>query len=202
MSPRFADALAASGFQHRASFEPDGQVVYRLADGSGHVRLARRKWDALGDRFKAELVPIRKDTTCLTIGLFPAIFIYVVTIGLYPGVVLLAGLFLGPVAIHLIHSRRVQQAAARIEAELVRFPRCPGPPCDPRRAPRWLHIACMILVGPPLIVAVIGQIGGPDTFRGTPWSGKGIGIAGLVALILIALRIGWPFLGPLLARRR
>jgi hypothetical protein len=205
MSPGFADALAAGGFQHRASFEPGGQVVYRLADGSGHVRLARLKWDALGDRFAAELVPVRRRTFWLSLALFPAIFLFGMTIGQvlpYAGVAILAGIFLGPLAIYLRHSRKVQEAAARIEAELERFPLCPAPPRDPRREPRWLQMAFLILVGPPLIIGIIGEIGGPDTFRGTPLVGKGIGPAEVVALLLIALRLAWPRLGPLLARRR
>ena len=204
MSPGFAEALATSGFRHRATFQEDGWVVYRLADGSRHVRLTRLEWDRLGREFDAAMASTRRSTFWISLGLLPGIFLFAMTIGQYlwfAGVVVLVAFFGGPIAIYLRHSYRVKRVAARIEARLSGCEEGFRPERDVRREPRWLQVAFLILVGPSLLIGLIGEIGGPDTFRGTPLMGSGIGTFETVAILLIALRLAWPRLAPRLARR-
>ncbi|HEX9963950.1 MAG TPA: hypothetical protein VGB04_03100 [Allosphingosinicella sp.] len=204
MSPGFAEALATSGFRHRATFREDGWVVYRLADGSRHVRLTRSAWDRLGGEFDAGMAATRRRTFWLSLGLLPGILLFAMTIGQYlpfAGLMVLVAFFGGPIAIYLRHSARVQQVSARIEAKLSGCDEGVRPEADVRREPRWLQIAFLLLVGPSLLIGLIGEIGGPDTFRGTPLMGSGIGTFETVALLLIALRLAWPRLAPRLARR-
>jgi hypothetical protein len=203
MNPAFADALATSGFRHRAALDAEGMVVYRLADGSRHVRLTRLEWEALGREFEADRAASRRRTFWLQIGLFPCILLFAMLFGeLVPfaGLMILVGIFGGPIAIYLRHSAKVQQAAARIEAKLAGYGEAVRPERDVRREPRWLEIAFLILVGPPLLIGLIGEMGGPDTFRGTPLMGSGVGAFEIAALILIALRLAWPRLALWLAR--
>lgn len=204
MTPGFAEALATSGFRHRATFLEDGWVVYRLADGSRHVRLPRSEWDRLGREFDSDMAGTRRRTFWLSVGLLPGILLFAMTIGQYlpfAGIMVLIAFFGGPIAIYLRHSARVQRVAARIESKLSGCDEGIRPGRDVRREPRWLEIALLVMVGPSLLVALIGEIGGPDTFRGTPLMGTRVGTFEIVAFLLIALRLAWPRLAPRLARR-
>ena len=118
----FSRRLAESGFEHRAVEAPGGVIVYRLADGSGHVSLQRHEWDALRTEFtlKARAV-VRRARWCY-VGLFPGIFIFAMTIGqILPGAGLLVvgGIFLGPPGIYLWQSYRVKWAAKAVEEKLA-----------------------------------------------------------------------------------
>jgi hypothetical protein len=184
----FSRALTESGFRHRATAVGGGRVVYRLADGSGHVVLDADEWDAVGEHFRMEVRPVGRTTTWLSIGLFPAIFVFAMTIGqILPGagILVLAGIFLGPIAIYLWQSHRIKHIACAIEKELARLPRAAAPPPAPAgRPPRWLEIAFMLLVGPGLIIQVYGSLN-PTAFRNSPWTGMHldwVGIAGFAVL--------------------
>lgn len=205
MDSKFSEQLARSGFAHRATESSDGSVVYRLADRSGSVRVPIQVWNRLGEEFETALAPSRKRTRWLSIALFPAILIFGMTVAGYipfGGVLILIGIFLGPIAIYLMHSRDVQTVTRSIEERLKSYPRCPAAQPDAIRFPRVLEIAFMVLVGPHLLLAIIGQIGGPDTFRGTPLSGIGIGAFQMLALGLIAIRLLWPRIAPMLTGSR
>jgi hypothetical protein len=205
LNPGFSDALAASGFVHRASFQGDGTIVYRLSNGSGHVLVQGAEWHRLGRDFKSRMAPVRRRTRKLCIGLPPATFLFGMTLAqLLPfgGAMILGAIFLGPLAICLWHSRQVQRISRAIEEELANLPRSEAVERDPRREPRWFEIAFMVLVGPHLLVSIVGEMGGPDFFRGTPFRGAGVGMAEIVAILLIALRMIWPRIGPRLARAR
>ena len=94
----FPRRLAASGFEHRATPEPDGRIVYRLADRSGHVRFERAEWDRLIEEFSTRVRDIQRGTRKWLIGLFPGIFLFGMTIGqVLPGAGLLIvlGIFFG-----------------------------------------------------------------------------------------------------------
>jgi hypothetical protein len=135
----------------------------------------------------------------------PATFIFAMTAGQalpFSGLLILAGIFLGPLAIYLRHSRHVQRISRVVEAELARFPRCGHFERDIHPKPRWLEVGLMMLVGPHLIISVIGQVGGPDMFRGTPLSGSNIGPLQLAAFLLIAVRLKWKHISAWLARHR
>lgn len=183
----FSRALAQTGFRHRATLLPGGRVIYRLADRSGHVALGAHEWEALGERFEAQVRPVGRKTTWLSIALFPAIFVFGMTIAqILPGagILILAGIFLGPIAIYLWQSYRIKHIAGAIEKELAGRPRVAAPPAPPTRAPRWLEIACLLLVGPGLIVQIYGSLN-PDAFRNTPWTGMHLGWGGIAGFAIL-----------------
>jgi hypothetical protein len=191
----FSRALAQTGFQHRATVLAGGRVIYRLADGSGHVGLSACEWEAAGEQFEAQVRPVGRKTFWLSIGLFPAIFVFGMTIAqILPGagILILAGILLGPIAIYLWQSYRIKHIARAIEQELARLPRVAAVPAPASRPPRWLEIACILLVGPGLIVQIYGSLN-PDAFRNTPWTGMHLGWAGLA---------GFAVLGAMLFYRR
>ena len=205
MNPEISDVLAATGFAHRAAVQSDGSVIYRLADGSGHVRLPAAEWHRLGREFEARTASVRKRTRWLRIGLLPATFLYGMTFAQvlpFGGILILAAIFLGPLVICFSHAREVGKASNAVENALAGFARSRPARRDPRRVPRWLEILFLVLVGPHLLIALAGELGGPDTFRGTPFSGTDVGPMEAIAFILIAVRIAWPFLGPRLVGAR
>jgi len=184
----FSRALAQTGFQHRATLLPGGRVLYRLADGSGHVALGADEWEAVGAHFRTQVRPVGRKTIWLSIGLFPAIFVFGMTIAqILPGagILILAGIFLGPLAIYLWQSYRIKHIARAIETELARLPRVAAPPPQAWRPPRWLEVACIVLVGPGLIVQVYGSLN-PDAFRNTPWTGMHLDWAGMAGFAVLA----------------
>lgn len=190
----FSRALTRSGFQRRATAVGQGLVVYRLADGSGHVGLPAREWDAFGDDFVEAARPIGRTAMWLTIGLLPAAFIFGMTVmHIVPGGgwIMIAAVFLGPPAIYLWQSYRIKAVARSIEVKLMLKPLVEAPPSTPTRPPRWLEVAFLLLVGPGLIIQVYGSFN-PDAFRNTPWSGMsidGFGVAGFA--VLGAMLVYW-----------
>lgn len=203
LSYALSEALATSGFKSRATLRGDGAVVYRLSNGSGHVLVRQAEWNRLSGQFEAQIAPVRRRTRQLYLGLFPATFIFGMTIGQYlpfAGLIIVAAVFLGPITIYLWQARQVQRVSRSIENSLATFPRSPAAFQRSRRVPRWFEIVFLVLVGPDLVIGIVGEIGGPDFFRGTPLWGSGIGPVEAVSLILIALRLCWPRVAPRLAR--
>jgi hypothetical protein len=190
LSTGFSRQLTESGFRHRATRISGGRVVYRLADGSGHVGLGADEWDALGAYFAAQARPVGRTVIYWSIGLFPAIFVFGMTLAqVLPGggLIILAGVFLGPPAIYLWQSHRIKAIAREIETELARRQRVAAAPAGESRPPRWLGIAFMLLVGPGLIVQVYGSFN-PDAFRNTPWTGMHLGWGGIAGFaVLVAM---------------
>jgi hypothetical protein len=199
LSLGFSRALTGSGFEHRATILPDRRVVYRLADGSGYVGLPFRDWQALGQRFQAEAKPILRRAKIATACIIPGLIAYMIamgsiayvidssTFGAVGAVGFLITLWFGPLVIYLWQSHRIKRLGQAMEAELARCPRVEAPPPVPSRPPRWLQIAGIYLIGPGLIIATVGEIGGPDTFRNTPLSGIGLGPLGYAAFAIIAV---------------
>jgi hypothetical protein len=202
-SLRIADVVHSSGFQHRANVLPDGSVVYQLADGSGSVALTRAKWDAIGEAFALEIAHFRKRARKMLWLVFPATFAVALTVGQfvpYAAILILLGVYGGPLAIYLWYSAKVGSAAKSAESRLKTFPKTASLKAPVGKIPRAIRIASFMLVGPYLIIAAIGQIGGPDTFRNTPFKGANIGWIEMVALCLIAFQLLWPVLAPKLLR--
>jgi len=192
----FSRSLARSGFRHRATILPGGRVVYRLVDGSGHVALRREEWEEVGATFAEAAAPVARRVNRLSVALYPAIFLFAVTFGqVVPGawLIVVLGIFFGPLAIYLWQSHRIAAISRLIEAELARLPRVAEPPADPRRAPLGLQILAMLVVGPGLLVQLYGSYD-PNAYRNTPWSGahfdwKGwLGVAILCALAFYSIR--------------
>lgn len=184
----FSRRLAESGFEHRATEAPGGRIVYRLADGSGHVSLQRHEWDALRTEFTlAARAVVRRARYCY-IGLFPGIFVFAMTIGqVLPGAGLLIvlGIFFGPPAIYLWQSYRVKWAAKAVEEKLAFRNRVAPPPPVPFRLPRWIEIASFVLVGPHLLIEIYGSID-PDAYRNTPLLGTELDWTSAVSFAILA----------------
>lgn len=205
LEPNFSEFLATSGFAHRATFQADGSVIYRLGDRSGAVLVARNDWQRLSRDFALRMTPVRKRTRQLNIRLLPATFVFGMTVGQYlpfSGLLIIAAIFLGPLFIYWRHSRQVKTFCGMAENELVTYPQCVAAEQDLRREPRWLEIAFMVLVGPHLLIALVGEIGGPDLFRGTPIQGVSVGAVEIITFLLLGLRLAWPRVGPRLAQFR
>ena len=205
LSPGFADALNRSDLTRRAAVRPDGQIAYARADGSGHVVASQLEWREQLARYDAHLKPIRRRTLWWSIGLFPGILLFGMTVGQvvpFAGVLILAAMFGGPLVIYLRHSRAVRRIAAEIDRELAVGETCPAPARASFVLPRWFEIAFLLLVGPDLLLSVVGEIGGPDTYRGTPLWGTDLGALEIVGGVLIAVRLLWPRLTKHLAARR
>jgi hypothetical protein len=208
----FSRRLAESGFEHRASEGPGGRIVYRLADGSGHVSVERHEWDALLTEFTLAARAAVRQARWAFVFLFPGIFIFGMTIAqILPGggLFIVLGIFFGPPGIYLWQSYRVKGAAKAVEEKLTFRKRVSAPPPVPFKLPRWVEIASFVLVGPHLLIEIYGTIN-PDAYRNTPLLGtsldwtSAISFAILAAVIYFKVRgsdfswrheINWPFLG-------
>jgi hypothetical protein len=185
----FSRQLAKINLKDRALI-CDGEIVYRLADKSGHVSLPPAEWHGVIGGFDQESKLILRRARRLLFGLFPGILVFGMTLGqILPGagILILAAFFLGPPAIYLWQSNRVQRLAAAIDAELARRPRVAAPCVPSPHAPRWLEIAFVLLFGPHLILEVYGSFD-PHAFDGTPLMGTQLswpGIAGFAVLAAI-----------------
>lgn len=103
---------------------------------------------------------------------------------------LLAFLFLGPAGYYLVHSHHVGRVVAAIEATLAQRSRIDAPATPLWAVPLWLNILCLILVGPHLIFALIGQLQ-PSFFNNTPLSGSHLDPLAIVGFIVITARFAW-----------
>ena len=195
----FSRGLARINFKHRATVG-SGRVTYRLADGSGHVGLETSEWRALTARFEDESRVVLRTAKLALLALFPVIFAYVMTLGqIMPGggIIIVAGIFLGPPGIYLWQSHKVARIARNIDAELARRPKVAAPLTSQPRAMRGLEIAALLLVGPHLILQVYGSLN-PDAYRNTPLLGTELDwsdIAGfliLATILLLRWRPRWP----------
>jgi hypothetical protein len=202
-SLRISDVVHQSGFEHRANVLSDGNVVYRLIDGSGSVKLPKDNWNAIGDGFSREIAYFRKRATKMLWLLFPATFAIALTAGQFfqwTGILILLGIYGGPLAIYFWYSAKVAKAAKSAEAQLKAFPKTESVTAPAGKIPRAIRIASFLLVGPYLLIAIIGAIGGPQTFRKTPFTGAHVGWLEMVAIGLIAFQLTWPLLAPKLSR--
>ena len=191
----FASALHRTGFLHRATPTQDGHVVYRLSDSSGHVRVPRREWDQIGELFEKETKAIRRRALIRILLLIPAVLVFGLTIGQvlpWSGLLIVIAFFGGPPANYLWQSYEVKKVSRAVEVTLAKYPRTYAAQPTPERPPRWLDIACIFLVGPWLVLALAGEIGGPDTYRNTPLKGMHLNWEAWVAIGVLTLRLAWP----------
>jgi hypothetical protein len=184
----FSRRLAESGFEHRASEGPDGRIVYRLADGSGHVSLDPHEWNSLTAAFSAEAKAIVRQALWCGGFLFPGIFVFGMTIGqVLPGagLIIVLGIFFGPPGLYLWQSYRVKWAARALEQKLAFRRRVSAPPPVPFRLPRWIEIASFVLVGPHLLIEIYGTIN-PDAYRNTPLLGTELDWMSAISFAILA----------------
>lgn len=208
----FSRQLARMRFHNRATPLPSGDMVYRLADGSGHVQLSAEEWDAVGRFFKQDTGASAR-RAYVGIALWPVAFVALVmmlglppiaaVLGVIPGlhmIVVMTALVGLPVAVYLRHSAHVQTTVRIIEDELGAMPRVPAPLRDPARVPPWLDFVMMLFLGPHLFIAIVGSID-PGQLEGTPLQGSHIDVVAILGFAVIALRVLWPRLAPMLAAK-
>jgi len=207
----FSRQYAGLRLAHRAAPQPDGAVVYRLADGSGHVRLPAGEWDEIATWFRKAT---RGDYIRAQIGLVlcvPAFVLLCIILNIPPikaaltifprevvSWTVLAALPGFPIAVYFWLLRSVGRVEKSIETELSSRPRVPAPRRDKARLPLWVDVAIALLAGPHLVFAVIGSLS-PGFFDDTPLSGSHIDLFAGAAFALIAARLIWP---RLVARQR
>ena len=183
----FSRDLAKINFKDRATIE-GGRVTYRLADGSGHVGLDAVEWRSLNDELDARSGEVLRKAKKRLFLLFPCIFVYGMTLGqVMPGagLIIVAGIFVGPPGIYLWQSHRIERILREIEEVLAARQKVVAPPPAPWRVPRWLEIVCAVLVGPHLILEVFGSIY-PEAYRNTPLLGTSLNWTSLVSFSVIA----------------
>ena len=124
--------------------------------------------------------------------------------GTFVRFIVLAAVWLGPITIYLRHSYAVKRVTKAADDRLAGLPGCEPGKAEPRRIVRFIDLAFKLLAGPALIISLIGEIGGPDVFRGTPLWGADIGPFDVAAMILLAIRVVWSrfLVTPRLAGRR
>lgn len=201
----FSRHYAGLRLAYRASLQPDGHIAYRLADGSGYVRLepdelkeiiAYFRQQTRGSYVKAQFglilcVPAFV-LLCIFLNAPPIKFVWM-QLGLKQVVQwgTLAALPGFPVAVYLWLSRVVERIEKAIEAELSYRERVRAPRRDKKRLPIGIDIAIALLAGPHLVFAVVGSLS-PTIFDDTPLSGTQIDLLAIGAFALIALRLVWP----------
>lgn len=200
----FSRRLARASFQSRISEGPGPALTYRLMDGSGYIRLDREEWAQIGDYFARETRPSVVRAYVGLILTLPAFVLWIsmthvpplsylfallpVSIATCVKIAALPGL---PIAVYLRHSNYTQSVVTTIERELTGRPRVKAPPADPERVPLWLDVLTMLLVGPGLVIAVVGETD-PTSLENTPFDGAHLGPAALAGVSVIALRLLWP----------
>lgn len=183
----FSRDLAKINFKDRATIQ-GGRVTYRLADGSGHVGLDAGEWQSLNDELDARSGEVLRKAKKRLLLLFPGIFVYGMTLGqVMPGagLIIVAGIFLGPPGIYLWQSHRIERISREIEDMLAARQKVVAPPRAPWRVPRWLEIACAVLVGPHLIFEIYGSIN-PEAYRNTPLLGTSLNWTSFFSFSVIA----------------
>lgn len=196
VGPHVPEALARAGFSRRVVRREGSYLIYRLADGSKLVRVSDPEWTALDERFRRQTAPIRRQTYALWFALPFVTFLFGMTAAQvlpFSGLLILAMILLGPLVIYLVYSTRVQRVSSRIEDELRAFPLAAMPITEHTvpQPPRVLEIVALALFGPELLFGLIGEIGGPDIFRNTPWSGSHLGTLELAIASIFAVYVLW-----------
>jgi hypothetical protein len=186
----FSRRLAKINFEDRATIRHD-RVVYRLADGSGHVTLDLYEWRTMLAEFDAECAKVLRIAKRVLVGLLPAILLYTVTLGwVIPGGkwVTIAAFYFGAPGIYLWQSSRIERIARELDGRLAQRPKVAAPLPQPWRVPRWLEILSALLVGPHLLLEVYGSID-PDAYIATPLMGTSLDWTSLISFSVIAVLV-------------
>lgn len=195
LSSDLPSALARSGLTRRVMWRDDQNLIYQLKDNSGSVRLSREEWVRIGKTLEGRLRPARRAATGLWIGLpFGILFFGMTTAHFLPGggLILLMLILLGPFAVYLWYSTRVQRISAEIEDELRKFPVASVPVAQAvTRPPRTLEIIALVLFGPQIFTGILGEIVGPNTFRNTPWTGAHLGKVEIAIMAIFSVYLIW-----------
>lgn len=205
------EEISRSGFRYRAKFMKDGSVVYRTAGRHCFVRLPREDWNRLIEAFETSMTPIRRRTLIASfvhypMALFGLIFLSFILFwmppiaGPVPALFILGVVFGTPIFIFLRHFNVVRRRSKDLEQLLLRYPETEPFLRSVKKPPRIVDVLLIILFGPSLFIAVVGEIGGPDYFRNTPLVGAGIGTTEYVIFALVALRLAGPYFAKSLLR--
>jgi hypothetical protein len=195
--PSLYEAIVRTGFEHRATRQADGSWVYMLRDKSGAVLVPARQWEQIGQAYSRPVRAAKRRAMKIVFGLPVVILVFALFIAqALPHIVAITLLVSGLLGWVLSWMAwlpwKVHQASRIAEASLRQYPKTRPVPLDPKRAPRVLQVVFLVLVGPNLIFSIIGEIGGPDTFRNTPMVGAGMGPFQYAALAVLTLWVLWP----------
>lgn len=193
IEPSLFEAITRTGFVHRGRRRADGSYAYMLRDGSGAVLVPPCEWERIGTAYGETVRKAKKRAIIIVFGLPWAIMAYALLLApILPHIVaitlLLGGLLAWAGSWLTWYPWKVLRASQAAEQRLRRFPPTEPLPLDPARQPRVLQIVFLALVGPNLILSLIGEIGGPDTFRNTPMVGASMGPWQYLAVLVM---IGW-----------
>ncbi len=178
--------LATSGFEARATRVPGGDVIYRLEDRSGHVRVPGPDWDRLQHQLDLDTKAVNRQTRWQIVGLVPAIVMAGLIAPPLAAAFALIGLLPGPWAIYAVRGIRTGRHARAVETALRHYPKAGPPPPVPGRTPRWMKVAIFLLVGPELILQFWGTLN-PDAYAGSPWAGMHLELPGIAGLLLLGV---------------
>jgi hypothetical protein len=176
-------------------------VRVRMPDGKGDVRLTAKEWDALGDWFREQVAPSAKR---LRLSVWLTLPLIIAFAGIAASVPLLKAtaewlfdaapslfmLFLCgalPLTMAALHALAAQRAVDGVDEALADRPRHGISNLPPPKAVNALELIALFLIGPHLIIAVIGTLS-PNAFRNTPWTGSHLDLKSLAGLaVLLAL---------------
>ncbi len=197
IEPTLFEAITRTGFVHRARRRSDGNYTYMLRDGSGAVSVTARDWNRLGTDYAEAVRGAKRLAIIIVFGAPWAIMISAMFVApLFPHIIaitLLIAALLSWVGSWLVwFPWKIYRASRAAEQQLRRYPPTEPVPLEPGRRPRVLQIIFLVLVGPNLILSLIGEIGGPDTFRNTPLVGAGMGPWQYLALFILVVWHLWP----------
>lgn len=108
-----------------------------------------------------------------------------------PGASFISVLFIltwWPMLVLLNHWREMRRVNAVVDERLATMPAAPAPPPRPV-AFQTLEIIALFLVGPGLLVDVIGSLF-PRAFDHTPFMGRGVGPISIVGLVVFGVLAG------------
>lgn len=197
------EKIAVTRLKQRRVEDGSIGVRVRMPDGKGDVRLTANEWEALGGWLRDQVAPSAKRlrlSVWLTLPLIIAFLGIVANIPalkagfewLFDQAAPLVMLFLCgglPLTMAALHALAVQRAMDGVNEALADRPRHGISNLPPPKALNTVELIALVLVGPHLILGIIGTIN-PDAFRNTPWTGTHLdlrSIAGLVVLLALGV---------------
>lgn len=197
------EKIAVTRLRQRRVEDGSIGVRLRMPDGKGDVRLTANEWEALGEWFRARVAPSARR---LRLAVWLTLPLIIAFLGIVYNVPVLRAaferllevaaplvmLFLCgalPLTMAALHSLAVKRAIDGVNSALADRPRHGTSCLPPPRALNTLELVALVLVGPHLIVGIIGTLN-PGALRNTPLTGAHLdmrSIAGLIVLLALAI---------------